>query len=152
MLLITNEIQKHQSIISKTPLCHPHQKQIHFNDYSQFAIYKPKIYIPIFFPDILQIDCSGWDPTGAVWDIYNTLCNSSPLKHSLKPQKSIILAVICLLSDQYQKKKRKHEKLDLIEKIHSAGGKCGENARFLRSVISFYGFSVDFQIAQSDFE
>lgn len=107
MLLITNEIQKHQSIISKTPLCHPHQNQIHFNDYSQFAIYKPKIYIPIFFPDILQIDCSVWDPTGAVWDIYNTLCNSSPLKHSLKPQKSIILAVICLLSDQYQKKKEK---------------------------------------------
>ncbi len=100
-----------------------------------------KDLFPHFFPDILQIDCSGWDPTGALWDIYNTLCNSSPSKHSLKPQKSIILAVICLLSDQYKrKKKRKHKKFDLIEKIHFVGGKCGENIRFLWSVISFYGF------------
>lgn len=121
-------------------MCYPHQKQIHFNDYSQFAICKPKIYIPIFFPDILQIDYSGWYPTGALWNIYNTLCNSSHLKHSLKPQKSIILAVICLLSDQYKNKKRKHKKLDLTEKIHIAGGKYGEHICFLRSVISFYGF------------
>lgn len=106
MLLLTDEIQKHKSIISKTPMRHPHQKQIHFNDYSRFATYNPKIYIPNFFPDILQIDCSGWDPTGVLWDIYNTQCNSSLLKHSLKPQKSIILAVICLLSDQYQKKEK----------------------------------------------